>query len=118
MILSIINNWISVQIAFVLAFPQAPIKCKMYMEVPHGFAGQVWFKHLCDGLTDIGFKQSKLNECVFIKDKVVLTIYVDDGILFGKRKKDISTIIDLLKQNKFDIEEIKTFRPADCVLLF
>ena len=129
MILSIINNWISVQIDFVLAFPQAPIECKMYMEVPHGFevegaapgeyvllllknlygqkqAGRVWFEHLRDGLTNIGFKQSKLNECVFVKDKVVLTIYVDDGILFGKRKKDISNIIDLLKRNKFDIEEM------------
>ena len=94
MILSIINNWISVQIDFVLAFPQAPIECKMYMEVPHGFevegaapgeyvllllknlygqkqAGQVRFEHLRDGLNDIGFRQSKLNKCVFIKQCLI-----------------------------------------------
>ena len=37
LILSIINQWIWIQIDFVLAFPQAPIECKMYMEIPQGF---------------------------------------------------------------------------------
>ena len=44
---------------------------------------------------------------MFIKRKVVLTIYVDEGILFGKWKKDISNIINLLKRSGFDIKEME-----------
>ena len=36
MVLSIINGWQTVQIDYVLAFPQAPIEKEMYMKMPNG----------------------------------------------------------------------------------
>jgi Reverse transcriptase (RNA-dependent DNA polymerase) len=35
--LSIICGWKSTQIDFVLANPQAPVECELYMKVPKGF---------------------------------------------------------------------------------
>jgi hypothetical protein len=62
-------NWHTLQIDFVLAYPQADVECKMYMKIPRGFeidgkpnkthvlkllknlygqkqAGRVWNQHL------------------------------------------------------------------------
>ena len=30
------NNWVSTQVDYVLAFPQAPVECPIYMDIPHG----------------------------------------------------------------------------------
>ena len=129
LILSIINQWISIQIDFVLAFPQAPIECKMYMEIPQGFeiigaskgeyvllllknlygqkqAGRVWFEYLKQGLIKVGFEQSNQNECVFVKQGVILIIYVDDGILFGYDKALLLDVVKRLQQEGYDIEEM------------
>jgi Reverse transcriptase (RNA-dependent DNA polymerase). len=75
-----------------LAFPQAPVEKEIYMEIPQGVqlsdgddtrdyvlklkqnvygqkqAGQVWNKYLVDKLVnEVGFKQSKVDECVFYR---------------------------------------------------
>ena len=31
------HNWVSTQVDYVLAFPQAPVECPIYMEIPCGF---------------------------------------------------------------------------------
>ena len=36
LILVIINKWRLKQSDFIMAYPQAPIQCDMYMESPHG----------------------------------------------------------------------------------
>jgi hypothetical protein len=51
-----------------------------------------------------GFFQSKVDECVFYKDKTILLVYVDDAILCGPSSKDIGDIIALLKEG-FDIND-------------
>ena len=101
--LSILNNWYTRQIDFVLAFPQAKPEGDMYMEIPRGCsvngskrdyvlrlnknlygskqASKLWFDFLKKGLRKRGFKQSKADECVFYKGDVIFVVYVDDGIL-------------------------------------
>ena len=103
--LSIINLWHSRQIDFVLAFPQAPIECEMYMEVPRGFtvkgerksfclklisnlygqkqAGRVWNQFLHQGLEERGFSRSKVNQCVYTKGSIILFVYVDDAVILS-----------------------------------
>jgi hypothetical protein len=51
-----------------------------------------------------GFFQSKVDECVFYKDKTILLVYVDDAILCGPSSKDIGDIIALLKEG-FDVND-------------
>ena len=31
------NNWVSTQVDYVLAFPQAPVEHPIHMDIPHGF---------------------------------------------------------------------------------
>jgi hypothetical protein len=127
MALSSIYNWHTTQIDYVLAFPQAPVERDIYMEIPKGFdlkqanrkeyvlqihrniygqkqAGRVWNKYLVDKLVNkVGFKQSKVDECVFYKGNVIYVLYTDDSILAGPDQKEINKIIQQIKDAKLDI---------------
>ena len=94
LILMLLNGWVSKQVDFVLAFPQADIECEMFMEVPEGFhvdgsrkdhclrlkknlygqkqAGRVWNQYLHDGLIARGFKQSKVDMCVYYNNNAMI----------------------------------------------
>ena len=37
--LALLHNWKTTQLDYVLAFPQAPVKKELYMEIPKGFEG-------------------------------------------------------------------------------
>ena len=109
LVLSVLNNWYMQQVDFVLAYPQADIEFDMYMELPKGIetkygngkthilkllknlcgqkqAGRVWNQHLVKGLTNIGFCQSQVDECVFFRDNVIFIVYIDDGIFASPDK--------------------------------
>lgn len=127
LILSIIFGWHTRQVDFVLAYPQAPVETELFMEIPQGVelkgatkkdyvlrlkrnlygqkqAGRVWNKFLHDGLIKAGFKQSKIDECVYYRGKTLFLVYVDDGILAGPSETDIDVIIAELKK-KFDMTD-------------
>ena len=101
--LALVNGWATRQVDFVLAFPQAPLECDLFMRLPVGFqfeygnskthvlklkrnlygqrqAGKVWFDHLSKGSINIGFKKSEVDECVFTRGTTIFMCYVDDGI--------------------------------------
>ena len=102
-----VHGWTTKQIDYVLAFPQAPVDREIYMRIPKGFtidggkgddyvlklnrnvygqkqAGRVWNDYLKEKLTkDLGFVQSKYDECVFFRGKVMYVLYTDDSILAG-----------------------------------
>ena len=62
-------------------------------------AGRVWYKYLRGGLRKRGFKQSKLDECIFYKDGILFIVYVDDAIIIGPNKRKIDEIIESLKKD-------------------
>ena len=101
-------------IDFVLAFPQADLDIDIWMELPIGFqmiedpdhsqlyvlklkknlyglkqASFNWYEKLRDGLKDRGFKPSKVNQCLYMKDGMVILVYVDDCIIIGKDMGEI-----------------------------
>jgi hypothetical protein len=43
-------------------------------------AGKVWYDHLKERLTKLGFTQSKFDECVFYYGKTIFLVYTDDTI--------------------------------------
>jgi hypothetical protein len=86
-----------------MAYPQAPIECDMFMELPQGIqfsegessdyvlkllkniygqkqAGRVWNKYLVDKLTSLGYKASLIDDYVFYRGDIIFMVYVDDGI--------------------------------------
>lgn len=123
-------NWYTVQIDYVLAFPQAPVEREIYMEVPKGFrvdrklekeskeyvlklhrniygqkqAGRVWNQYLVKKLIDkVGFVQSKVDECVFYKEEIVYVLYTDDSIIAGPDKDKVNNVIKEIKKAGLDI---------------
>ena len=97
---ALLNSWYQRQLDFILAYPQAPIECPLYMKIPKGLnvqgskkdwallliknvygaksAGRTLALFLRDGLLRRGFTQSNYDECVYYYKKAVIMIYVDD----------------------------------------
>ena len=116
LIVSVLRGWNCRQLDFVAAYPQAPCDTETYMEFPKGISslgnskthvllllqniygkkqsGRVWNIYMTNKLVDeLEFKQSKVDECVFYKDKSIILIYVDDVILVGPDDDEINTIV-------------------------
>jgi hypothetical protein len=125
--LATINGWKTRQLDFVMAFTQADVESDLYMELPKNFsvpgtkityadkdkyvlklvknlygqkqAGKVWYDHLKDKLTKLGFIHSKFDECVFYHGKTIFLVYTDDTILVGPDEKEIEKIVKTLSKN-------------------
>jgi hypothetical protein len=126
--LSILRKWHSRQIDFVLAYPQADIPKRTFMELPRGInfpglernkwclevtkniyggknSGRTWYLHLRKGLKDLGFDPSEQDECVFYRGTTILLVYTDDCILIDKESEANidKAIADL--NTIFDVED-------------
>jgi hypothetical protein len=132
----ILFDWALRQVDFVMAYPQAPIKMDMYMELPTGIhtkhgnskdhvlkllaniygqkqAGRVWNSYLITKLREINFKQSLIDNCIFYWDNVIFIVYVDNGIFLGPSDQQLHDIINELRNLKLPIED--QGHPADYV---
>jgi hypothetical protein len=127
LMLAAICKWRTRQVDFVLAYPHADIETDLYMAIPRGFtppdnnepyclklkknlygqkqAGRVWNKFLHKGLTELGFKQSSVNECVYYRNASILLCYVDDMILIDPSNNEIDKIIKQLRDLNFDVQD-------------
>lgn len=89
-------------------------------------SSRCWNEKFSSFLTSYGFQPCPSDNCVFVgcfnDVKVILVIYVDDGLLLSKSKDVLSDILNGLKQ-KFDIKilECNSFigmeitREKDCI---
>ena len=133
LILSKLNGYVTKQVDFVLAYPQADIPYDNYMKLPKGIttvkgdrdsqvlklkkniyggrnSRRVWFEYLKTGLENIGFQQSNHDKCVFYRDDVIFFFYVNDGIFVSKSEQSIDKAIADLRDAKkakqtFKLEE-------------
>ena len=128
LIMILLNKWHTVQLDYVLAFPQAPINRALYMQVPKGMtvpsgnpkdyvlqikrnvygqkqAARVWNQYLVGKLTSptIGFTQSRFDECVFYKKDMIYILYTDNSIIAGSDKQAIDQTISAIKKSGLDI---------------
>ena len=110
------------QIDYTLAFCQATLDDPIYVEMPQSFqvpgkvlklkkslyglavAPKLFFETLKEALEVRGFVPSKTDPCMFVHDKMVCLVYVDDCLLFGKDASDIDKMIASLKTT-FDLNE-------------
>ena len=112
---SIMQNWETRQVDFVLAYTQADVECELYMKLPKGFemdtpgdyvlklkknlfgqkqAGRVWNQHLVDKPHSIGFRSSDIDECLFYRGQSVFVLYTDDSILAGPDSSELDQILE------------------------
>ena len=66
-------------------------------------AGRIWYMHLKKKLEAIGFKQSKMDECLFYRGKVMYLLYTDDSLLAREDEKEIEKAIRDIKRAGLDI---------------
>ena len=119
LIMSKMYNLHTRSIDFVLAYPQADIKTAIYLQDPPGViingkgmvlklkknlyglkdAGRTWWEHLSEGLEKMGFRQCQADQCVFMKDGVVIIVYVDDCLIFANKESTVIGLVAELKKN-------------------
>lgn len=127
--LTAVHGWHTKQIDCVLACPQAPVERELCMKVPKGFdldgvdnprdcvlklhqnahgqkqGGRVWNKCLVNKLiNEVGFTQSKVDECVFYKGKVICVLHTDDSMLAGPCEQEIKQVIQETRGAKLRLE--------------
>jgi Reverse transcriptase (RNA-dependent DNA polymerase) len=64
-----------------------------------------FFQHLKAKLDAIGFEsQESIDSCLFISDKVIVLLYVDDTLLFSPEESYINDAIEELKRSDMELE--------------
>jgi hypothetical protein len=59
-------------------------------------AARNWFHHLKQGLLAEGFKQSKIDPCLFLRHDCLMVVYTDDCLIFSRDDKTIDALITSL----------------------
>lgn len=119
------EGWSHIQCDIKCAYLYAPLNETIFMTQPPGFvngnkemfyckldkalyglhqSGRVWFYEINKILIDIGFIKFEWCNCVYsFNFNVVLLLYVDDIVVFGRAKRNIDEAIELLKKY-FDLK--------------
>jgi len=115
-------KWINIQCDVTAAYLYAPISSTIYMTQPPGFevegnkvcflnkaiyglkqSGREWYFKIHKELEVLGFVKFEYCNCVYVYDKcIILLLYVDDIIIFGKNREWAEKGVNLVKQ-KFDL---------------
>jgi len=51
----------------------------------------------------VGFKQSEVDPCLFISEKVICLVYVGDTLFFSSNESDIDTVLKKLRELKMEL---------------
>ena len=120
LILSLLLEWHSRQLDFVMAYPQAPAEMPLYMQLPQGYqrcgmtrkthalklirnvygpkqAGRVWNKYIDKGMKNIGFTPSKFDPCLYYRGDALFLVYINDCIVFGPNTQVINQVVTDLR---------------------
>jgi hypothetical protein len=107
------------QIDSTQAFPQAKLKEDIYLRFPAGFehknekwalklkrnlyglvhASINWFLKLSAIYARLGFKQSKSDPCLFLRNDMIIVLYTDDCLLYARDTKEIDTFVKTLRND-------------------
>ena len=124
LVLALARNWAMVCIDFNNAFVQAELKDPVWIHIPRGFsstkttktclrlhkslyglsvAPRLWYQRLRHALLDDGFTQSKFDECVFLKENMMVFLWVDDCGIIAPTMDAINEFVKRLKARGFEL---------------
>ena len=103
---------------------RAKAEVPMYMKVPAGFtygankvlqleanlygskqAGHIWNKLLDCNLKEMGYKQSTVDQCMYLKEDSIILVYVDDMLILSKEANLYEKLLEELKVRKFEVSD-------------
>ena len=64
-----------------------------------------WYEHMKSGLHEQRFQQSKIGPCLFVKDQVLLVLYIDGAAFFSPSAIAINKEVKSLEQSFNLMEE-------------
>ena len=120
------------QMDAVTAFLAEGIEEEIYMEHPEGFeegedlvcllrrglyglkqSARLWNKMLDRRLKALGYKQLQSDHCVYINEKtgIIIAVWVDDLIIFGKGMSEINAIKAQLRE-EFEMKDVHNSNPV------
>ena len=94
----------------------------IYVEMPLGFqipgkvlklkktlyglrqSPRAFWEYMVERMERCGMKQSKLDPCLFVGEKVIAVCYVDDLIFWARDEADIHNIAMQLREHEVDLE--------------
>lgn len=119
------NGWHHTQCDITGAYLYAPLKERIFMSQPPGFntpgkedfscklekaiyglhqSGRMWFFELDKVLIELSFKKFENCNCVYtLGSNVLIVVYVDDIVFFGKTQRQIDEAIKMLERH-FDLK--------------
>lgn len=117
------NKWCNLQCDVRCAYLYAPLNQKILMKQPPGFvtdenkvcklnkaiyglhqSGREWFFEINNKLQGLGFEKFLWCNCAYkLGNNIVLLLYVDDIVLFGRSNTEINRAVNLLKKH-FDLK--------------
>ena len=124
MVLAAKLNLVSVQCDITAAFihGKVPVTEEIYVHQPRGFnrgrgdevlrlkqtlyglkqSPRYFFEYLSERLIKLGLSPSRYDPCLFMNDKLIVIIYVDDILIYGRkgRESQIDDLIDELKREE------------------
>jgi hypothetical protein len=119
--LSSILSLATTQVDYTAALVHADVGEDVYIEMPKSFgkpgivlklrkslyelkqSPQNFFHHLRGKLHDVGFTNSTSDPCLFISDKLIALVHVDDTLFFSPKQEYIDEILLKLKANSLDL---------------
>ena len=116
----------SKSIDFVLAFPQAVLETEVYMEIPQGFdrvydsdsyvlklvrsiyglkhSNYNFYQKLRNALRARNIHPCSTDNCVYVSKQLILIVYVDDILIFSKKKCWIDLFVKSLSEGDENFE--------------
>ncbi|GBN23397.1 Retrovirus-related Pol polyprotein from transposon TNT 1-94 [Araneus ventricosus] len=130
-VLVCLHEWKHCQIDIKCAYLYAPIKETILLKQPQGFinldkpnhvcllkcalyglhqCGREWFYKIHSVLESLNFQTLDWVNCVYVhKNNIVLLLYVDDIVIFGRTEQHITDIVKLLS-DKLDLKVLGKIR--------
>jgi len=117
--LAIMFQWVTRQMDFVQAYPQAEVDRPLFMEIPKHFepdssgswvvellmnlygqrqAGHVWNEHRHAGFLKMGFTPSEIDPCVYYHRYGLVLVYVDDTIILSPSKEWADKLVQAISE--------------------
>ena len=128
LVLSLLLGWTTKALDFDNAFIQAKLDHECFAYLPRGYhsmmalrpgdqaclklnksvyglrvAPKLWFEHLKQGLTELGFKSSSYDECFLYREGMLLVVFVDDCGLAVSDPSMIDWFVEELTKRGFEL---------------